>query len=127
MQGIEGSGGINVRGKKHEESLANPGTGYRSPTRPEILAVKRVIALEGDSVRTKSPYPFAEERVPPGHVWLEGDHAESIDSNTYGPVPVALLVGKVKGVFWPWSKAGWIRWQDWRGSGRVREASGVRG
>ncbi len=99
--------------------------GHRSPTRPEIMAVKRVIALEGDSVRTKSPYPFAEERVPPGHVWLEGDHAESNDSNTYGPVPVALLVGKVKGVFWPWEKAGWIRWQDWRGSERVREGKVV--
>lgn len=98
--------------------------GHRSPTRPEILAVKRVIALEGDTIRTKSPYPFSSERIPLGHVWLEGDHTESNDSNTYGPVPVALLVGKVKGVFWPWGKAGWIRWEDWRGSGRVREGGG---
>ena len=89
------------------------------------MAVKRIIALEGDVVRTKPPYPFTEETVPFGHVWVEGEHPDdsrsSIDSNTYGPVPVALLVGRVTGVYWPWSKAGWIRWQDWKGTSRVRE------
>lgn len=97
----------------------------RSPARPEIQSVKRVIALEGDYVQTKPPYPFAQQKVPLGHIWLEGEHPEdsrsSNDSNTYGPVPVSLIVGKVKGIYWPWSKAGWIRWQDWNGSDRVRE------
>lgn len=98
---------------------------FWSPSRPEAMAVKRIIALEGDVVRTKPPYPFMEETVPLGHVWVEGEHPEhsrsSIDSNTYGAVPVSLLVGKVTGVYWPWSKAGVIRWQDWKGTSRVRE------
>lgn len=30
--------------------------------------------------------------VPKGHVWLEGDNSEnSIDSRTYGPVPMGLI------------------------------------
>jgi signal peptidase I len=34
--------------------------------------------------------------VPPGHVWLEGDNAvNSTDSRYYGPVPAALVKGRV--------------------------------
>ena len=34
--------------------------------------------------------------VPPGHMWLEGDNRElSVDSRTYGPVPIALCEGRV--------------------------------
>lgn len=54
------------------------------------MAIKRVVALEGDTVVTKAPYPFATETVPTGHVWVEGEHPESDrwsnDSNHYGPV-----------------------------------------
>lgn len=79
-------------------------------------------------VTTKAPCREKEMRVPVGHVWVEGEHPDggrsSQDSNAYGPVPVNLLVGKVSAVVWPWEKAGWVRWQDWRGSGRVREGRG---
>ncbi|CAF9927965.1 MAG: hypothetical protein HETSPECPRED_006715 [Heterodermia speciosa] len=98
---------------------------FWSPSNPEHMAVKRIIALEGDIVETRRPYPFREETVPWGHVWVEGEHPEgeraSVDSNNYGPIPVALVIGKVKAVYWPWKKAGWVRWQDWKGSSRVRE------
>jgi mitochondrial inner membrane protease subunit 2 len=51
------------------------------------MLIKRVIAIEGDTVFTRPPYPFKTEVVPPGHVWVEGDDGfHSIDSNTYGPV-----------------------------------------
>lgn len=65
------------------------GYGNRSPRNPENVVVKRIIALEGDIVATREPYPFSTETVPLGHVWVEGEHPEgrmSLDSNFYGPV-----------------------------------------
>lgn len=94
---------------------------------PEKRAVKRIIALEGDIVITRPPYPFAQEEVPYGHVWIEGDQPESnknMDSNLVGPVSKSLIVGRVGGVVWPWRKAGRIRWEDWKGSERVLVGKG---
>ncbi|KAI4092159.1 MAG: hypothetical protein LQ344_003642 [Seirophora lacunosa] len=69
---------------------------FRSPVHPGTLAVKRVIALEGDSVvpappSSGPPYPVrGEQEVSLGHVWVEGEypgHARgSYDSNSYGAV-----------------------------------------
>ena len=46
------------------------------------------------------------QRVPAGHVWLEGDNpSNSLDSRYYGPVPLALLQGRIVAkvnVFLPW-------------------------
>lgn len=57
----------------------------------------------GDIVRIHprfSMYP-REEMVPPGCVWLEGDNKlNSTDSRTYGPVPMALLQGRVFMQIW---------------------------
>lgn len=59
------------------------------------MVIKRVVALAGDTVKTKKPYPFPEEIVPIGHVWVEGEHPESDrwsrDSNYYGPVGIVCL------------------------------------
>lgn len=44
-------------------------------------------------------------QVPPGHVWLIGDNLPaSRDSRLYGPVPMALIDGKViaRTGAWPW-------------------------
>ena len=60
---------------------------FRSPTKdPDQWAVKRIIGLEGDRVRTRKPYEFEEVDIPKGHVWVEGLEGSSLDSNTYGPV-----------------------------------------
>ncbi|RUS21821.1 IMP1 inner mitochondrial membrane peptidase-like protein [Endogone sp. FLAS-F59071] len=46
--------------------------------------------------------------VPPGHVWLGGDNmSNSTDSRLYGPVPLALVKGRVFARVWP--EPGWIR------------------
>ncbi|KAF5696078.1 hypothetical protein FGLOB1_13794 [Fusarium globosum] len=56
----------------------------RSPLHPETIAVKRVVALENDVIKTKAPHPLPTVRVPQGHVWVEGDGppGSSLDSNT---------------------------------------------
>ena len=55
---------------------------------------------------TAGPGPHGEPvvmQVPKGHCWLVGDNlSASRDSRTYGPVPLALVRGKVIG-----------RWKDW--------------
>ncbi|MFL6167094.1 MAG: signal peptidase I [Ornithinibacter sp.] len=89
---------------------------YRDPV-GERLVVKRVVAVGGQSValedgelvvdstvrhepqvdvsRIDSTY-FGPVTVPPDAVFVLGDNrAESIDSRTYGPIPVEDLLGRV--------------------------------
>ena len=70
---------------------------------------KRVMAKEGETVRTfarATPAPGERPRlvvVPMGHIWLQGDNVNnSSDSREYGPVPVALLRGRVDYRILPW-------------------------
>lgn len=87
----------------------------RSPSQPEVYAIKRVVGLPGDTVVTRKPYPTPTALVPAGHIWVEGDNARwSLDSNTYGPVPLNLVKGRVTWVVWPWRNWGAIRWAEWR-------------
>lgn len=98
----------------------------RSPEHPEVEAVKRVIALEGDTVFTRAPYPYPYAVVPEGHVWVEGDggHAGklTLDSNTFGPISMNLITGRVTHVLWPWKSAGRINWWEWRPKTKVIRA-----
>ena len=87
---------------------------HRSPTHPEVIAVKRVVALEGDVIRTKAPYPVATVKIPEGHVWIEGDGppGSSLDSNTYGPVSKRLLTGRITHIVYPFRKFGPVKWWE---------------
>ncbi|PNP47375.1 hypothetical protein TGAMA5MH_01192 [Trichoderma gamsii] len=86
----------------------------RSPFHPETIAVKRVVALEGDVIKTKQPYPVSTVKIPQGHVWVEGDGppGSSLDSNTYGPVSKRLLTGRVTHIVYPPKKFGPVRWWE---------------
>ncbi|EPQ59315.1 LexA/Signal peptidase [Gloeophyllum trabeum ATCC 11539] len=78
-----------------------------SPSDPNRLFVKRIIALAGDIVKTLPPYPDAEVRVPEGHVWIEGDERfHSDDSNKFGPVPLALIDSKLFYIIFPLDRIG---------------------
>jgi len=86
----------------------------RSPFHPNVMSVKRVTGLEGDVVRTRKPFPNPYVRVPQGHIWVEGDGGEgrSLDSNTYGPVSVGLVAGRVTHILLPLTKARRVRWWE---------------
>ncbi len=61
-----------------------------------------VETLDGHTYHTYcTPYASCQDvspaKVPPGHVWLAGDHRDhSADSRVFGPVPV----GRIKGRAW---------------------------
>ncbi|KAI5851014.1 hypothetical protein BZA05DRAFT_430365 [Tricharina praecox] len=89
---------------------------YRSPIDPERQVIKRIVALEGDVVRTRrarsagsvggaggaAGYHKDLVVVPKGQAWMEGDEMfHSVDSNTYGPVPIALITSRVTHIVWP--------------------------
>ncbi|XP_068212207.1 mitochondrial inner membrane protease subunit 2 isoform X2 [Palaemon carinicauda] len=72
-----------------------------SPKDPGQKIIKRIIALEGDLIRTLG-YKSRYVRVPEGHCWVEGDHTgHSLDSNFFGPVAVGLITAKASRIVWP--------------------------
>uniref|UniRef100_A0A670JAU3 Mitochondrial inner membrane protease subunit 2 n=1 Tax=Podarcis muralis TaxID=64176 RepID=A0A670JAU3_PODMU len=80
---------------------------FRSPRNPEQKIIKRVIALEGDIIKTIG-YKKKYVKVPHGHMWVEGDHrGHSFDSNAFGPVSLGLLHARATHILWPperWQK-----------------------
>lgn len=89
--------------------FAPPRTGdvviARSPTDGKQLIVKRIMAMPGELMSPEFRTPVGPRRgrtfaVPDGFVWLQGDNAtNSVDSRTYGLVPIenvrAMVVGRV--------------------------------
>lgn len=88
--------------------------GHRKPMAPDGFATKRIVALPDDIVHTRPPFPNPVVRVPPGHVWVEGDAGSSLskDSNTYGPISIQLIQGHITHIVWPLRKAGRVRWWE---------------
>lgn len=75
-----------------------------SESEPEVLKMvcKRVGAIQGESVSWITKGKMAKDVVPPGHVWLLGDSPDvSVDSRTYGPVPISNIKAKVIMTIYP--------------------------
>ncbi|CAH8538413.1 unnamed protein product [Schistosoma curassoni] len=71
--------------------------------------LKRIKGLGDDRVTfwDKSNMEIIAKQVPRGHVWLEGDNTlQSLDSRSYGPVPISHLEYKVFLRVWPLSYFG---------------------
>lgn len=130
---------------------------FMKPFDPEGFAVKRVVALEGDTVvldRRRRPKenlspsasaPSAARAwdswqgrvtVPQGHVWVEGDNwRKSLDSNDYGPISRSLIVGRAVVMLGRRSERAWGEgmWEwhftkPWRGwRGMTKVVEAVKG
>ncbi|KAG0146187.1 hypothetical protein CROQUDRAFT_133267 [Cronartium quercuum f. sp. fusiforme G11] len=75
------------------------------PVHPTLTLTKRIIGLEGDIYSHSDRFV----RIPPGHCWVEGDESfHSQDSNTFGPIPVGLISGRVDLIVYPFSRFGTI-------------------
>jgi nickel-type superoxide dismutase maturation protease len=69
------------------------------PSRHGFELVKRVVAVEGDSMDGRL--------LGPGDVWLLGDAGEeSTDSRSFGPVPTSAIRGVVVARYWPPRRGG---------------------
>lgn len=74
------------------------------PTLPSQRVCKRITGMPGDFVLV-DPQSKSNQmiQVPEGHCWVTGDNlAQSIDSRTYGPLPLGLVRGRVVGVNSGW-------------------------
>lgn len=94
----------------------------RSPANSSHIAIKRIIGLPGDRITTREPCMKPTQIVPFNHVWLEGDAEDprrSLDSNTYGPVSISLITGRVNRVLGPRNRA--LDWRDWETSDGYRK------
>ncbi|PRW56852.1 Mitochondrial inner membrane protease subunit 2 [Chlorella sorokiniana] len=85
----------------------------RSPEEPDRRLVRRLVAVQEDHVAVAGPTPGSKaqvERIPKGHCWCEADagaRAVGGDSRlAWGPVPLALIEGRVTRVLWPPSRWG---------------------
>jgi len=104
---------------------------FHFPLDPSQSYIKRVIAVAGDEVaidngtvfvngrKLDEPYvpddyrdtlSVPEQRVPPGHYFVLGDHRNSSnDSRMWGFVSRPEIYGKAVFVYWPLSKIGRVR------------------
>ncbi|KAF4126542.1 mitochondrial inner membrane protease subunit 2 [Geosmithia morbida] len=105
---------LNWKWKAQDDLERGMVVALRSPVHPEVVSVKRIIAMEGELVQTRAPFPTATIQVPEGHVWVEGDGplGSSLDSNTYGPVSKRLITGKITHMVFPFRKFGAIDWRE---------------
>ncbi|KAG6574508.1 Signal peptidase I [Phytophthora cinnamomi] len=78
-----------------------------SPEAAGQYLIKRLVALEGDLVTDRSG---GHRVVPVGKCWVEGDNPTfSDDSDSFGPVPLALIDSRVLAVVWPPSQMKIVR------------------
>ncbi|CAA7035043.1 unnamed protein product [Microthlaspi erraticum] len=84
---------------------------FQSPEDPNKTPIKRVIGIEGDCISfVLAPGNKDQSKtivVPKGHVWVQGDYTHnSRDSRMFGPIPYALVQGKVLWKVWPFQDFG---------------------
>ncbi|KAG6006157.1 hypothetical protein E4U21_007267 [Claviceps maximensis] len=84
---------------------------YKIPIFRNQNGVKRVIAMPGDYVSLGTPGEKGQHQmiqVPEGHCWIVGDNlTASRDSRSFGPLPLALVQGKVVAKVLPWKERMW--------------------
>ncbi|KYK60861.1 Mitochondrial inner membrane protease subunit 1 [Drechmeria coniospora] len=109
---------------------------YKIPIFAAQHGVKRVVAMPGDYVSLGTPGERGEEQmiqvrpipspcllpsresrqsdgrngqVPEGHCWIVGDNLPaSRDSRQFGPLPLALVQGKIIAKILPWKEKSWM-------------------
>lgn len=126
---------------------------FYAPHKPDTLGIKRVVGIEGDLIEldvrrkpdsggigggvgngeswevmgaTHDHVGKRMVRVPPGHVWVEGDNwRRSRDSNWYGPISKSLINGKAVCIVLPWKRFGEKPWEKFKAKTKVTQGQQV--
>ncbi|MCL7047421.1 hypothetical protein MKW94_014734 [Papaver nudicaule] len=78
---------------------------FRSPINYKEKLIKRVIALPGDWIQIPNSYDTI--KIPGGCCWVEGENsASTLDSRSFGPIPLGLLQGRATHIVWPPQRVG---------------------
>lgn len=78
---------------------------FKTPNDHKKMYVKRVIGLPGDWIQV--PESSEVVRIPEGHCWVEGDNSDcSLDSRSFGSIPMGLVGGRVTHIIWPPQRTG---------------------
>ncbi|XP_042516871.1 mitochondrial inner membrane protease subunit 2-like isoform X1 [Macadamia integrifolia] len=78
---------------------------FRSLINHKEKHMKRIIALPGDWIRI--PHSYDALKIPEGQCWVEGDNSDSsLDSRSFGPIPLGLVEGRVTHIIWPPQRVG---------------------
>ncbi|KAK7373936.1 hypothetical protein VNO80_07358 [Phaseolus coccineus] len=81
---------------------------FRSPTNHKETHIKRIAALPGEWYHTHDKSDVIP--IQSGHCWVEGDNsASSIDSKSFGPIPLGLIRGRATHVVWPPQRIGAVK------------------
>lgn len=78
-----------------------------NPFKPNLTVIKRVKYTEGEMAEFMdlTEGKFRQVKVPPNHIWVEGDNASnSRDSRSYGPLSLGLMIGIARFRVWPINK-----------------------
>ncbi|XP_024978339.1 mitochondrial inner membrane protease subunit 2-like isoform X1 [Cynara cardunculus var. scolymus] len=80
---------------------------FCSPSSYKEKHIKRITAMPGDWISV--PYSYDAVKIPEGHCWVEGDNpTNSLDSRSFGPIPLGLIRGRVTHILWPPQRVGKI-------------------
>ncbi|PWA75100.1 Mitochondrial inner membrane protease subunit 2 [Artemisia annua] len=80
---------------------------FSSPSNYKEKNLKRIIAMSGDWINR--PHSYDMVKIPEGHCWVEGDNpTNSMDSRSFGPIPLGLIRGRVTHIVWPPQRIGKI-------------------
>ncbi|KAJ9540143.1 hypothetical protein OSB04_026649 [Centaurea solstitialis] len=78
---------------------------FCSPSSYKEKHIKRITAMPGDWISV--PYSYDAVKIPEGHCWVEGDNpTNSLDSRSFGPIPLGLIRGRATHIVWPPQRVG---------------------